>query len=275
MRESQACQQDGRQDIPNGITLATNQIVHALKGEDGQENHLHLLGMDAANLDENGHEDTHHSGQTTRALAKGTRTQLVNQHAHIGTHQTFENARHQKATAKDGVKDGQPKRIALVGIAHRVETQIPENAYNMASFQPSGKHQSRAMVPMAVARIVFVGRTRLIIIVVANGNRIDYAYHQGNEKHHPKEPFEVAVLPTGIEHHRHHEEKQNLAYPPQHPFRLQGIVSESQTDRKQSQQIQSYADERYMSQQFVSHFFEDYLYPIKPILVRPTLSNST
>ena len=86
--------------------LASDEIVNALKGEDGEENQLHFLGVDTANLDEYGGEDTHHGSQAASAFSESAFALFVNQDAHVSTHQAFENARHQHTTAKDSINQG-------------------------------------------------------------------------------------------------------------------------------------------------------------------------
>ena len=181
--------------------------------------------MDAANLNQNGHKDTHHSSQTARALAESARAQLVNQNTHIRAHQTLEDARHQHAAAKDGIDDGQPIDIASVGKAHRTIVQKLENSGNFSILQQLDAKQSRAMVSSRVLSTKLMGHTCLIIVIIPNGHHVYHAEHQGNEKYRPQETLLVLVLPTGIKNGGQEEEKQYLAYAPQHPTQLKGMLA--------------------------------------------------
>ena len=58
--EGQPREQDGAKDVPHGVFLASDEVVHAFKGEDGEENHLRFLGVQTTGLDQDGHEGTHH-----------------------------------------------------------------------------------------------------------------------------------------------------------------------------------------------------------------------
>ena len=60
--KSQGGEEDRGKNVPKGVSFAANQIIHALKGEDGQENHFHFLGVEAATLNQDGHEHAHHGG---------------------------------------------------------------------------------------------------------------------------------------------------------------------------------------------------------------------
>ena len=106
--------------------------------------------------------------------------------------------------------------------------------------------------------MILKGFARLVIEIIGDQEGIQPPNDKRHQKDLPLETFRFVVFPAGIENSSQDEEKQHLTDAPQHPFQLQGMASEYQTDGDEGQQIQPNADKADMSEQFASHLELEY-----------------
>ena len=129
-------------------------------------------------------------------------------------------SRHQPTTAKDGVNQGEPKDIPLVGPAHHIGIQILENVDDMSMTHALREIGGYGMVTEAIACGILKGDACFPIVIVAHHKGIDRPDGEGRKENLAPEFLWLVVFPTGVENRGQHKEKQHLANAPQYPFPL-------------------------------------------------------